>query len=416
MSKSNYQPILGSITVGLGGGSSSPSGTSLVANYNGSNNGSIADVALCSGTPDATWGRFGADYYGGLVAVTFYDGTNWKVQAGTLSGTVITWGSAVTISGMNASNPTAHVCILSSTLLAVAYNDNEGTSQSEVKTYGISGTTLTLDQTLNVAQAPASTPNCYSMARVSSSRFIMLYANSSNYPTVIGINASTGSLTKDASATVLDSTTLGDDSMTLKFIGSGKLTAFYNLGNVLYRSTVTDTGTGTSATTLVQLAPSTTSGPYAACGTDGGIASGSGTSTGALYPFRASSGVIDDDFTNTSTSDKILQTASLFSTNMQGAVLSGAWLQNPDSDGYSYAVFPCCPGNQASKIYAAFIGINTVSGNVEDSLRQFVKLLTASATNRRQRNGRIIGVDNTTFILFYIDETNADYKYLVCKL
>jgi hypothetical protein len=396
----------------------SPGGAaSKVLSYDGSLNGVIGDVEALTGTPDNNWSRFGADFLGSLAAFTYYDGTNWKLKVGTLSGTTITWGSAVTISGTTppAANAVISVCILSSSLLAIGYKDSEGTPQFEIKTYSISGTTLTLDQTLNVAQATAATNYGVSLARVSASRLIALYPNSSTYPTVVGINASAGSLTRDASSTVIVSSAIGEETLAIRYCGGSGLLAFYSRSNALFRAAITDGGTSTSAGAEAQATPTTSGSPVAAAGSTGGVASVSGTGTGGIYPFTVSGGTITDEFLNTSTSDKLVPMGCIHTSNAAASDFKGAWLENPDGDGYSWAVFPCNPGNESGCISALFIGVSE-TGDVANTLRQTVRKITSSATNRRARTGKIVGVDSTTFILFYIDDTNADYKYLVCKL
>lgn len=390
---------------------------SRVLGYNGSLNGAVGDVVTLSGTPDNTWGRFGCDYNAGVAAMVYFDGTDWSVKVGTLSGTVITWGSAVVLSGTaTVANLVPNVCVLSSSLLLVGYKDNEGTPQYEVKSFSISGTSLTLDQTLNVAQTAGASTEGIFFAKVSASRVVAMYRNASGYPTVIGVNASFGSLTKDGTAAVLISSSPTEETLCINSIGSGKLHVSCAISSALYAAVVTDSGSSTSSTTMVQKTGSTTGIPVSAAGSDGGVAFGSGTVSGTMYPFRVSAGSIAAEFTDTNQVDSVKPAAFPHSTGAAGADLRGAWLANPEGTNYSFALFPCCPGNQAGKIYGLFIGFETSSGSPEQTLTQHVRLITASATNRRARNARIVGVDSTTFILFYINDTDADYKYLVGKL
>lgn len=393
---------------------------SRVQDYDASLNGSIGTTFAGTGTPDNTWRRYGvARLRGGTrVAQTLFDGTNWLLQVGTLSSATITWGATETLSDISTvANACAQPVVFSDTLVGVIYRDSEGTPQIQATTYSVATNTLTPDQTLNLAQAPALTVVGVSVDRVSATRAIVFYPNSSGYPTVIGINASAGNLTKDASAAVIESNGMGDESVAIRSIGGGGLVADYNKSNALYGSVITDSGSGTSAGSPAQKTATTVSAPWLCAGDGGGIGGCSRTATGGLWPFRSSSGAIDDEFTNTSTSAQLWPIGRPLGQGVyNGADLAGAWLGDVDGDGYLWAAQPCTPAAQAGKIHLLFMGFNGAAGTPEDSMRQVLKLATSSATDMVAGSMRVIDIDATTMWLSYIEATNADYKYLIVKL
>lgn len=389
-----------------------PSGGSKVLRFDGSLSGSVLDLAALAGTPDAAWRNFTVDSLGSLIAACYYDGTNYKLVVGTLSGTTITWGTALTVAAV-AGQPA--VKIISSSLLIIGYRDTEGTPKFECKTYGISGTVLTLDQTVNIASIYTSN-NALSFAVVSSTRVVAAYANTSHYPTVIGLTVGAGVLTADGAAVVVQSAALAGSDLNIDYLGSTKLIVTYVISAVIRCAIITDATTSTSAAAAYDVVAAGSNGASLTCGgSKTFLAASHQSQEGQIYAFRHSGGAVDSEFLKTSASDAIFTAARGMASALTSEV-RGAVLGDVDGDGVIWSlILVGVGGSPYSDIYGLFIGFNGTTGTPQGTMSQSVKLLKATS-GRAERYGRVVAINTVTFIVFWIDEVNADYKYQVHKL
>lgn len=173
-----------------------------VLDYNNSKNGTPVVAINSSGSGQ----HFNMSNVAGLTALFGRDNANgYKLALSTDDGA--TFGTPLVVTGIAVGAPIS-VAVLSTSLVAVAYCDSTNYYPT-VKTFTVSGTTPTLDQTLTINSSGASTrtKNVH-IRRATSGRLWCMYENSSSYPAAIGVNASAGSLTKDVSAAVLRSNVL----------------------------------------------------------------------------------------------------------------------------------------------------------------------------------------------------------------
>lgn len=233
-------------TYGIG----SPSGSNRVISFDGSSNGALQTAYTHTGTITI----YDVDVKNNVALIALLDssGTAYKIVIGTISGTVITWGTAVTVVG-----PAGFfsACLNSTgTFALVSYAASGGTNDWKCKSYSISGTTPTLDQTLSVATGNSSTDH-NAIASISATRACMFYeAQTTGYPTVIGLTFSAGSLTKDASPVTLESTALSGGSRGIYQTGTATWIACWGVSGAKPRyAPITDGTTSLTGGTVVQL-------------------------------------------------------------------------------------------------------------------------------------------------------------------
>lgn len=242
----------------IGSGSS----MSRVQSYTGAGNGTAQTIF--SGTSLDTTKFNAADTANNVTALTFFDNSALKLVIGTVSGGTYTWGTPATIASAAAGSYGAVAIKGDGSRCVVLYNASGGTQDYTAKSYSISGTTPTLDQTLAVATGVTGTCS-HNIAFLTGTRYIAFYtADTTNYPTVVGINDSAGSLTKDGSATTVQTTAMlsgFSDLLYINAISSSKVLVGWNVSAAKPRyCPITDGGTSTSAGTVVQFGQSTGSG------------------------------------------------------------------------------------------------------------------------------------------------------------
>lgn len=388
------------------------SAVSRVLGYDGSLNGAVGYLAALTGTPDSTWYNFTVDALDNLVAACYYDGSVYKLVAGTLSGTTITWGTALTVANVDGQ---PQVKIITASLLIIGYRDTEGTPKFECKTYGISGTTLTLDQTVNVASIYTSN-NAISFAKVSATRVIAAYANTSRYPTVIGLDVGAGTLTVDGAATIIQSAATAGEDLNLNFLGVDKLIVAYAVSTTMRAAIVTNASGSTSAAASYAISSSSTNANVLTCGGDKTfLAASHASQVGAIYAFRHSGGAIDSEWLKTANVGSIFTLARGITEQLTSEA-AGATLGDVDGEGIIWHLaLVNVGGSPYTDIYGLFIGFNGTLGTPQDTMQQCIKLLKSSS-GRAERYGRVVAINASTFVIFWIDEVNADYKYMVGKL
>lgn len=384
---------------------------SRVTNYDGSLNGAVGDVFNGTG---GTAVEFSVSSLGNLIAFCFYDGaaSAYKIVAGTISGTVITWGTPVTITD-NDDHP--FIKIISSNRLIIGYRDTEATKKFECKTYTVSGTTLTLDQTLNVANIFLSNHQI-SFAVVSATRVIAVYANTSQFATVIGLTVGAGVLTADAAANVIQSSAMATPSLTLDFLGSTKLIACYAVGTTMRASIITDGTTSTSAAASYAISSSSANANIlTCCGAKTFLAAGY-QSGSEIYAFRHTSGTIDSEFRQTGITTGLYTAAKGTGGAVNNGEIRGITLGDLDGDGIIWNAFAVGQWETTSNLYCLFIGFNGSEGSPEDSMRQVVKLLKSGINQVDNRVAKYAAIDAQTFAVFWVDDIDKNYKYMVVKL
>lgn len=386
---------------------------SKIFGYDGSN-----DLALRTAfTSTSSVGYMVGDAMGDRLVTCCNDGGATKVIATSIGAN--TNGSAVTVSSVNA-NTRPKLKLITANLFVIFYQDSGGDWQA--KSYSISGNTISLDQTLMIAGGAASGRSDLDIIQMLGARLVLKYTNSSQYPTVVGINCSPGSLTKDASPTVVNSAATSDGTEkvgSITRISSTRFYLFHNLtgGGGTICVGFTDTGTsltkdGSSITfPEVHLRMCPMSNDKA-----GIMMSYISSVPGYLSPFLVSGGVItDNEFVDAvSGSGGSLHrcgTVPIDAGIMQQ--LNLALLGDTDGDGIQWFVAASRISDALNEGHVQFLGVDVASGLARNLRSRWARCTTGlSALNPGET--KVIGNGPNQFILLY--NTDPTLKYKVVNL
>ena len=418
--KSGYKPALGNITT-LGGGTSGGSLPKCLA-YDASKNSSIGTLLSTAATASG-WNQYlDADYFAGIFAFAFYDGTNLTVR---ISTSLPTLGNTITISDCDATNAGIRVCVVSASLLAICYRDT-GTPSFRIRTYSISGTTLTADQNLAVATVTgtAGIADVYGLIRMNGSRLMAWYVNATPRLQVIGINASAGVLTKDGSSTEVVATNFSSlgRSVGISSIATTKAIIGFDVNaGVAQDAIISDSGTSLSVgatNNALQNSAGTNMLVMATANTAMMVDAPSSHWDMSLYTL--SSGAINNATRasgNASGQTGFAQTVVPQATNVGHC--NGAVLGNVDGTGIDWYAYPCNRQSASSTdLWINFVGISQTGNPPEQAAMYATRLVTSSSYANSRLNSKVIGISSTQFLVIYVDSTASAsaYKYLLGNL
>lgn len=386
------------------------SGKSKIGAYDGTLDVAIRTIVTASSSVDYVCG----DVLGDRIAATYNDGGSTKVVVGDRAAN--TYGSAVTLSDVHASSR-VRLKIVSANLIALIYC-NSSAQEWRLKTYTISGNTLSADQDIKLEDAASGSKMDCDIVQMSTGRLIAKYTTNTAHHRVSGFNASAGSLTKDATPQTIVATASADgtekrSSLTRHTSGVALLVFAVSSPNTNMKwVTITDSGSGLTIGTPVDMNNGFNR-PCMAAGATCGIFLGAiSTAFSYALPFLVSSGTLGDKEWANDPSAGINQVGKIMMDAADKQQQNITYLGDTDGDGIQWFASLAKLG-ASTELHVQFIGID-VAGGLARNMRTVIKRVATGISSMQANQAKIVAVSATEMVIFV--NTDPTLKYKTIKL
>lgn len=391
---------------------------SKATNYDGSFNGSQQIAFSGGGSLRSIFPKT----LGNLCVFIFKDGTTWKIVAGTLSGTIMSWGTPISI-GADVDDNSIGLCILSATKCAIYYRNSDATPKLATRVYNISGNALSLDGGVypkalfnNIGYGTKA------ICRVSDTRLLLHFkVNGSGFSSVIGLTIGSGDTTQDSSATVPSSSNVVAESKPCNITSVGNnnyLVVFGVTSTHVGRYLITDGTTSTSyvSSTINSSQIQSTDSSAMVMGGAGGVMLLGGGNAPVVSFMTFTSGAINVSVQGSAETYAI----SPFRGQDVANEANGAYFGDVDGDGYLWSAWAQIPNwlDSSRRVVINFLGFKATA-TPQNNVLQVKKDLVADAGFNISSNDTValVGFGSNTFLLLYMVNDSGDkIRSIVGKL
>lgn len=381
--------------------------TSKIFGYDGTLDTAVRTIVTNSSSVDTLC----IDTFGSKIAEICTDSTAWEITLGdTVSNT---YGSPVTLSDVHSSS---RPCIkfVSASLLSVIYV-NSSAQEWRLKTYTISGNTLTADQDIKLEDAASgSKMDCEIERMTTGGRMLAKYTTNAAYHRVSGFNASAGSLTKDASPATIVATASADgtekrSSLTRHTDTIALLTYAVSSPNTNMRFVVlTDSGTAITVGTPVDMNNGFNR-PCIAAGATCGIFVGAiSTAFSYCLPFLISAGTLGDKDWANDPSAGIIQVGKIMFDDAIKQQQNIVYLGDVDGDGIEWFAMLAKLG-ATTELHLQFIGID-VTGGLARNIRTCIKRIATGISSMQANQAKLSAISATSIAVVFNTDPTVKYK------
>lgn len=356
-----------------------------------------------------------ADVLGDRIAEICTDATAWEITVGSIAAN--TYGTPVTLSDVH-SNSRPRIKLVNTNLLSVIYV-NSSAQEWRLKTYTISGNTLSADQDIKLEDAASgSKMDCDIERMTTGGRMMAKYTTNAAYHRVSGFNASAGSLTKDASPATIVATASADGTEKRSSLAKHTTTiallvyAVSSPNTNMRFVTLTDSGTAITVGTPVDMNNGFNR-PCIAAGATCGIFLGAiSTQFSYALPFLISAGTLGDKDWANDPSAGIIQVGKIMMDDAVKQQQNIVYLGDVDADGIEWFAMLAKLG-ASTELHLQFIGVD-VTGGLARNIRTCIKRVATGVSSMQANQAKLVAISMNEIAIFV--NTDPTLKYKIVKL